>query len=241
MLVNISAIIAGAGIIVGIANASGFGFNITYALTTIGGNNKMLLLILSALACTILGMGMPSVPAYALVATLVAPALVELGVVPLAAHLFILYYSMVSNWTPPVALACFAASTISGASANRTGLIAMRLGIMAYLLPFLFVYSPALILKSESWIIILASVLTAVAGTTLLGVGLVGYLFQVVPMARRVLFCIAGVALLIPFQESITINGLLINGIGLVLAVLLFLWEFRCRHPKSARVANEEM
>ncbi len=232
MLMNIAVIIAGAGIIVGIANVSGFGFNVTYTLSIIGANNKILLLILAAGASVILGMGMPSVPAYALVATLVAPALVQLGVLPIAAHLFIFYFSMVSNWTPPVALACFAASTISGASANRTGLIAMRLGVLAYILPFLFVYSPALILKSDSWVVILTSVVTAIIGTVLLGIGLVGYLFQHIPKIRQVLYCIAGAALLIPIQDTITIRGAAINGSGLIFAVLLILWELRCNRNR---------
>ena len=227
-LLSMSALIAGAGIIVGISAASGLGFNITYALTSISQNNLFLLLILAAIVSVILGMGMPAVPAYALVATLVAPALVKLGILPIAAHLFIFYFATVSNWTPPVALACFACSAITGANPNKIGWIAMRLGILAYIVPFLFVYSPALILRDNSFLIIVASVVTAVIGTVFLGVGLVGYLFQVVPTARRVLFGIAGFALLFPFKQGIMI-GAILNAIGLIMAVALLWWELRRR------------
>ncbi len=241
MLMNIGTIIAGAGIIVGIANISGFGFNLAYTLSIVGEGNLLLLLILAALTSMILGMGMPALPAYALLATLVAPALVQLGVVPMAAHLFILYFAMVSNWTPPIALACFAASTISGANPNRIGLIAVRLGILAYIIPFLFVYSPALILKSDSWIVIVASVATAVIGSVLIGIGLVGYLFQIVPTIRRVLFTIAGIALLIPFHQDMTIIGGIINGSGFLLSVFLILWEWRCNCSVAVTLSKRQI
>ena len=144
MLMNIGSVIAGAGVIIGVSSTSGLGFNIAYALTSISNNNLFLLLLLAAVGSVILGMGMPSVPAYALVATLIAPALVELGVLPIAAHMFIFYFATVSSWTPPVAIACFATAAITGANPNRIGWVAMRLGILAYIVPFLFVYSPSL-------------------------------------------------------------------------------------------------
>ncbi len=224
MLMTITALIAGAGIIIGIASASGLGFNIAYALTIISNDNLFFLLVIAAVASVVLGMGMPPVPAYALVGTLIAPAMIELGVLPIAAHLFIFYFATVANWTPPVALACFATSALTGANPNQIGLISMRLGILAYVIPFLFVYSPALILNDASLTIILLSVVTAVIGTITLGIGLVGYLFHVVPLFRRVLYCIASVALLIPFNHDIKI-GTIVNGTGFLVVVILLLWE----------------
>jgi len=228
MLMSISALIAGAGIIIGVASASGFGFNIAYALTSFSNNNLLLLLVIAAIASVILGMGMPPVPAYALVGTLIAPALVEMGVLPLAAHLFIFYFATVANWTPPVALACFATSSLVGANPNKIGLISMRLGIMAYIIPFLFVYSPSLILTNAGLPVILLSVTTAVAGTLLLGIGLIGYLYHLVPAGHRVLFCLAGVTLLIPFKQNM-MAGAIVNGTGFLIAVILLLRELRHR------------
>ena len=237
MLLNIGIIMAGAGFIVGVAGVSGFGFNLAYALAIVGENNLPLLLVLSAIACIILGMGMPSVAAYALVAVLIAPALEQLGIQAMAAHLFIFYFAIVSNWTPPVALACFAASTISGASPNHIGFIAARLGILAYIVPFLFVYSPALILSHSSWIVISTSVVTAMIGTTLLGIALAGYLFRRVPAINRVILLLAGVALLIPFRQEIGI-GVVINAVGLVIALPVLWWELRQRMPVPAAAAG---
>lgn len=233
MLLNISIIICGAGIIVGIANSSGLGYNLAYLLVSLGGGNLLLLLILAAASSIILGMGMPSVPAYVLVATLIAPALEQLGVVPLAAHMFIFYFAMVSNFTPPVALACFAASTISGANPNQTGFYAMRLGILAYILPFLFVYSPALLLLSNSLLVIILSMITAILGTFSLGIGLVGYFYQPVPLIRRLLFAIGGIALLVPFQEPITNSCIFLSGFGLLLTIILLLFEAKINKISS--------
>ncbi len=239
MLLNISIIICGAGIIVGIANSSGLGYNLAYLLVSLGGGNLLLLLILAAASSIILGMGMPSVPAYVLVATLIAPALEQLGVVPLAAHMFIFYFAMVSNFTPPVALACFAASTISGANPNQTSLYAMRLGVLAYILPFLFVYSPALLLLSNSLLVIILSMLTAILGIFSLGIGLVGYFYQPVPLIRRLLFAIGGVALLVPFQEPITNSCIFLSGFGLLLTIILFLSLYKSKLPGKESIKFE--
>ncbi len=232
MLMIISALIAGAGIIIGVASVSGLGFNIAYALTCLSGNNLLILLVIAAVASIVLGMGMPPIPAYALVGTLIAPALVKLGVLPIAAHLFIFYFATVANWTPPVALACFATSALTGANPNHIGLISMRLGILAYIVPFLFVYSPALLLSGEKLILIVLSVATAVFGTWILGIGLIGFLYRIVPITQRVLFCIAGVSLLIPFNQDMKI-GTIVNAVGFFIAVTLLLWELKSRRSST--------
>lgn len=228
MAVNLGVLIAASGILVGVTGISGLGFNLAYTLTTFGKDNLLGMLVLAAIASFILGTGLPTVPAYVLVATLVAPALEELGILPMAAHLFLFYFAIVSNWTPPVAPACFAASVLSGANSDRIGWIAMRMGILAYVVPFLFVYSPALILRDSSWLVILASVATAAIGTLLLGVALVGYLLKAESAIRRILFLAAGGALLFPFGQDMT-TGLTINGIGVLIAVPLILTSLRRR------------
>ena len=232
VLVNLGVVLAGAGFIVGVAGISGLGFNLAYALVSAAHNNLLVLLVLAAIASTILGMGMPTVPAYALVATLVAPALQQMGVPLLAAHLFIFYFAIVSNWTPPVALATIAAAAIARSNPNRTGYIAMRLGILAYIVPFLFVYSPALILKGTPLDVALSAV-TAVFGASTLGVGLVGYLRQRVPVISRILLAAAGIALLIPLRQGSDLE-VFINVGGAALAAIVLWWEWRRYRPEPA-------
>ncbi|MDT3697999.1 MAG: TRAP transporter fused permease subunit [Thermincola sp.] len=234
MAVNMGLLIAASGFIVGVTNVTGLGFNLTYALTTVGKESSFLLLMLAAGVSIILGTGLPTVPAYVLVATLVAPALVEMGIVPMAAHLFIFYFAIVSNWTPPVAPACFAASVIARANSDKIGWVAMRIGILAYIVPFLFVYSPALILK-DGLLMILISIAFAAFGTFMLGVFLVGYLFQDVPWSRRILFLIAGAGLMFPLGMGKL--SLIINGIGLVATIPLLIWEWFLR--RSAKLASD--
>ncbi len=139
-------IVAAAGFVIGILNKSGGGFALTLFLVKLGGGNLYLLLLLAALICIVLGMGMPTTGVYVLLAALVAPSLVEAGVAKLSAHMFILYFGMMSMITPPIALAAFAAATISRADPMRTGYVAMRMGWVAYVIPFLFVLSPTLIM-----------------------------------------------------------------------------------------------
>ena len=144
--VEIILVTAGAGIVIGVLNLSGFAYALSVILINFAGGSLVVLLLLAAAVSIVLGMGMPTVGVYVLLATLVAPALEQLGVAKLAAHLFVLYFGMMSMITPPVALAAYAAANLAGADPWRTGLYAVRLGWTAYIVPFLFVASPALLL-----------------------------------------------------------------------------------------------
>ena len=226
-MIEIAIVLAAAGIIVAVTNATGLGFNMALALTKLGGHSLALLLVVSAIVCVILGMGMPSVAAYTLVAVLVGPAIIQMGVVPLAAHLFIFYFAIVSNFTPPVALACFAAAPIAKASPHRIGYTAMRLGIVAYVVPFLFVYSPTLILKGET-LHIVVSAATAVLGTWLLATALVGFMFRSVGMVQRIVLTVAALALLLPTDNQVGIASI-VNIVGFVVAAAIVLANWRSR------------
>ena len=226
-MIEIAIVLAAAGIIVAVTNATGLGFNMALALTKLGGYSLALLLVVSAIVCVILGMGMPSVAAYTLVAVLVGPAIIQMGVVPLAAHLFIFYFAIVSNFTPPVALACFAAAPIAKASPHRIGYTAMRLGIVAYVVPFLFVYSPTLILKGET-LHIVVSAATAVLGAWLLATALVGYMFGSVGMVQRIVLTVAALALLLPTDNQVGIASI-VNIVGFVVAAAIVLANWRSR------------
>ncbi len=217
-VLDIIMIAAAAGIVIGTLNVTGVGFGMSLLLVELGGTNLFLLLLISALVCIILGMGMPTVAVYLMLATLVAPALIEVGINPMAAHLFILYFGMMSMITPPVAIAAFAAATLTGEDAMKTGFAAMRFGWFAYLVPFLFVLSPSLLMEGDAFEVIAAAA-TAAGGVWLVSIAIMGYFVRELGLPLRVLFGLAGVALLIPGSGF---EGAQVTDIaGLVIGVLL--------------------
>ena len=173
-VMELTMIVAGAGLVIGLLNISAGGFTLTLTLVQLGNSSLGILLLVSAGVCILLGMGMPTSGVYVLLAALVAPSLIETGIDPLAAHMFILYFGMMSMITPPIALAAFAAATISGDRPMRTGGEAMRLGWVAYVVPLLFIFSPVLIMKGETVDVLLAFFVT-VAGIHFISVALVGH------------------------------------------------------------------
>ncbi len=227
-LLEIGLIVATAGFIIGVIHYTGVGFLLTMSLVSLAGGNVYVLMLIIAGVGIILGMGMPTTAVYILLAVLLAPALVHLGIGILAAHLFVLYTGMLSMITPPVCLAAYAAGSIAGANAMRTGYSAMRLGIIAFIIPFLFVLSPALLLMGSLKDIISATV-TAIIGCFFLGSGATGYLFQELSLLKRMLIVIAGIGLLIPAQIQIFGIGFItdIIGGGLGLGLVIFEWRKR--------------
>jgi TRAP transporter 4TM/12TM fusion protein len=231
-----------AGVVIGILQLTGLGFSLTFMLLSVGQASALLLLLLTAIVSIILGMGLPTTAVYILLAVLVAPGLAQMGIVPLAAHLFIFYFGMLSMVTPPVCLAAYAAASIGKTDPMRTGWEAMRLCAIAYFVPFLFVFSPSLLLMGH-WHEVLLSVLTAIVGAVLLGVGLVGYLFRLIGPIRRILFLIAAAGLLIPivYTGKHALLTWASNGIGLALAVALVFWECMPRHHAAPGLGSENM
>ena len=215
LMIGIGVVMAMAGIMVGCINASGLAFNLSLALTRLGANNVLFLLVCAAVASLILGMGMPSVAAYSLVAILVAPSLVEFGIPAMAAHLFVFYFSVISNITPPVAVSCFAAAPLAGANPTKVGTTAFRLAIAAYIVPFVFCFQPTLIMIGSAGAIIMDAILCAYA---IFGVciALSGYWQRSVPMAIRLAICAVCAVMLWP-------TALIVNACGAAaLTVLLF-------------------
>ena len=196
-VVEIIVISAAAGLVIGVLNITGLSFNLTYALVQLGGGSALVLLVLSAGVCIVLGMGLPTLAVYVLLASLVAPALVEVGLEPMAAHLFVLYFGMMSMITPPIALAAFAAASIARADPMKTGLASVKFGWVAFVIPFLFAFSPTLILVGEPAEITLA-IVTASLGVWLVSAGLAGYFATRMSIVMRALFCAAGLAALVP-------------------------------------------
>ncbi len=152
---------------------------------------------MAAIICIVLGMGMPTTGVYVLLAALVAPSLVEAGVAKLSAHMFILYFGMMSMITPPIALAAFAAASISRADPMKTGFVAMRMGWVAYVIPFLFVLSPTLLAVGAPWKIALNAA-TATIGVYIVSVAMVGYFTRPLGLVPRLLLGIGGLAAVFP-------------------------------------------
>ena len=232
-LLDIVVITALAGVVIGALQLSGFTFKLSLILVTISGGNILLLLALTALVCIILGMSLPTAVVYITLAVLVGPALTQLGVDPLAAHLFLFYFGMLSLITPPDCLATYTAAAIANSDFWKTGWTGMRLGIAAYVVPFVFALHPALILKGTLGEIVLA-VTAASVGTFFLAVGCAGYLFRPFGWGKRGLFWLAGLLLMLPSWSG---AWLIADAGGLALGLFLFFWErnFMLRQAQHAR------
>jgi len=197
-ILDLLMIAAGASFIVGILSVTGLGYAFTLLLLKVGEGNLFLLLLIAAFLCIILGMGMPTVAVYIILAALIAPSLVELGVLPLAAHMFVMYLGMMSFLTPPVAIAAFFAASIAGASPMATSWASVRFGWTAYVVPFLFVFSPALLLQSPDVGLTILTVSTAIAGVWLMSAAMIGYFFRPMGLVMRAAIMVAGILLLVP-------------------------------------------
>ncbi|QQK80339.1 TRAP transporter fused permease subunit [Salicibibacter cibi] len=214
VLGEIVSLIAGVGLIVGAFSATGVSFSFSRELVMMAGDNLLLLLIAGAITSFILGMGMTVSASYIFLAIVLAPALVAVGVDPIAAHLFVLYWATASYITPPVALASFAAAGIANSRPLRTSIVSTKLGIVTFFIPFFIVYQPALIWSgtmTES----LLSIGSALIGVVLIASALQGYLigYGSLFMIHRVIFSLGGIAMLVP---NVFINA------TVVLLVIIF-------------------
>ena len=217
-------IVAAAGFVIGILNVSGLGFALTLFLVSAAGDQLIVILLVAAVVCIILGMGMPTSGVYVLLAALVGPALIEAGAEPIAAHMFILYFGMMSMITPPIALAAFAAAALTRAGAMETGYAAMRLGWVAYVVPFLFVFSPTLLLHGEASEV-LWDVSKAGIGVFLVSAAIVGYFGGRMTVMRRLGLAVTGLAALlslgpIPFAPTVGVAGM-VTGVSAMLAIIV--------------------
>jgi len=170
----VAAACATAGIIIGVVTLTGLGLRFSNLIVTASGGSLLLALLLTAVTCLVLGMGLPTSAAYIITATLGAPALVKLGLTPIGAHLFVLYFACISAITPPVAIAAYAASGVALSSPMQTAWHASRLGIAAFVVPFMFAYGPELLLIGPPLEVVRAA-LTALFGIWLLASGVQGY------------------------------------------------------------------
>jgi TRAP transporter 4TM/12TM fusion protein len=187
---------AAAGCIIGIITLTGVGLKFSTLVVLLSGGQLPLALMLTMLTCLILGMGLPTAAAYILVATLVAPALVDLGVGLLAAHLFVLYSAMLSSITPPVALAAYAAASISQGNPLKIAVLACQFGMGAFAVPYFFVYDPALLGIDVTWVQVVVSFITAIAGGVSASIAMLGVLAYRLNIIERLGFALAAVLFL---------------------------------------------
>ena len=208
--VPISIACAAAGIISGIMAITGLGSKLSIFIIALSGGIPFIGLLLTMVVAIILGMGLPTTASYLILATVVAPALADMGVPLLTAHMFVFFFGCVSTITPPVALASYVAAGIANADINQVGWTAFRYGLVCYLLPFAFFFSPALLSEGSAWEIG-STALTGVVGVFFLATGIVGYLRGPLSVPGRICVAAAGVCLV--DQGLVTdVGGLLVAG-----------------------------
>lgn len=210
---------AAAGVIIGIITLTGVGLKFSTLVVLLSGGKLPLALVLTMLTCLILGMGLPTAAAYILVATLVAPALVDLGVSLLAAHLFVLYSAMLSSITPPVALAAYAAASISQGNPLKIAVLACQFGMGAFAVPYFFVYDPALLGIDVTWVQVVVSFITAIAGGVCASIAMMGVFAHRLNVIERLGFALAAVL----FMNS----DWRIDALATLLTAGLILWDLR--------------
>lgn len=220
-VVTISAACAAAGIIAGVLGVTGLGSKIATLIDLASGGYLLLALFFTMVTSIILGMGLPTTAAYLILATVVAPALVKLGVPVLTAHFFVFYYGCISTITPPVALASYVAGGIAGADVNKVGWTAASYAATSFVLPFAFVYGPGLLMNA-SLVANAAAVVTAAIGTFAIAVAIIGTLSRPLSASARALAAAAGLCLL--FQ----------GWLSAVIGILLFLAVVAIDRTQSA-------
>ncbi|OPY81787.1 MAG: Sialic acid TRAP transporter permease protein SiaT [Smithella sp. PtaU1.Bin162] len=195
-MAEITSILAACGLIIGSMGITGIAHSFSGEIVSFAGGNMYLLLLLGAFASFILGMGMTITACYIFLAIVLAPALINIGLNPLAVHLFVMYWGMASFITPPVALGSFAAASLSGASPMATGVQSMRLGIATYIVPFFFVLNPAIILHGSLWAII-STIATCTVGLWIIASSLEGYMIGIgkLPLWSRPFLFVSGLML----------------------------------------------
>lgn len=197
-------VLAGAaGLVIGVLNLTGVAFAITLQMLALAGGSLFVLLIMTAVMSIILGLGMPTVGVYVLLATLAAPALIMMDVLPIAAHLFVLYFGMLSMITPPIAIASFAAASVANASPWQTAFASLKVGAGVYLIPMAFVVQPSLLFAGGSvtdFILAIVRILVAIA---LITAASVGHVRRPIALPMRFLFGLLSIIMIIPFDAGI--------------------------------------
>lgn len=235
----IVAAVAAAGVVIGVLNLTGMGLMLSSLIVEVGGSSIWVILLLTALASFVLGMGLPTSAAYLLLAVLIAPALTRLGLPPIVAHMFIFYFGLVSAITPPVALAAYAAASIAGSDANATAVESIRLGFVKLLVPFAFVTMPGLLMIGTGVEITISIILTTIA-TAGISIAFAGWLVRPLTGLERLAF-LAG-SLLVMWPTPVASTDALTLGARILGLAILVVATFRivsgASHPVPETTHN---
>ncbi|TSI06021.1 TRAP transporter permease [Lysinibacillus sp. BW-2-10] len=240
----VAAATACAGIIVGVVVKTGLGLSLANSLVDLAGGNILLTLVFVMIASLVLGMGAPTTANYVITSTIAAPAIITLlapdvvsqDLVPitvlLSAHFFVFYFGIIADITPPVALAAFAASGISGGDPIKTGVSSAKLAIAAFIIPYMIVFSPALLMIDVTILQIVWVVITAIMGMIAIGSGVIGYWYRKLKWFERIILIACGLAMIYP--ESISdISGLIVFGI---MFAIQFMTKDKGNKPKDTKL-----
>ncbi|MEM6588237.1 MAG: TRAP transporter fused permease subunit [Pseudomonadota bacterium] len=210
MALQIIIVCACAGLIVGVISLTGVGARFSNLLFDLAQQSTLLALVFAMMIAVILGMGMPTTAAYAVAASVVAPGLIEIGIKPLIAHFFVFYFAVVSAITPPVALAAYAGAAIAGSEPMRTSVTSFKVGLAAFIVPFMFYYSPGLLMEAE-WYVSLRNMVTALVGVVMLaGAVQAWFIGPAGPVTRIIL--LAGAICMISGDWKTDLLGIAIGG-----------------------------
>jgi TRAP transporter 4TM/12TM fusion protein len=220
---------ATAGIIVGVVTLTGIGLKLSANMVDLAGNNLWIALFFTMIASLVLGMGIPTTATYIVLATMAAPALEKLGVAPIAAHLFVFYFGIVADITPPVALAVYTGAAIAGSDPWKTGIAAVKLALGAFLVPYIFAMSPALVLVGATPMLIVQMLITSVLGMVALGAGVTGFWSTKLYVWERLALIAGGLLLVDP--------GMLTDVIGAVLVAGIFVLQYVRNRRSASEVA----
>ncbi len=201
-----------AGMVVGVVTLTGFGLKIASGIVALGGGKVLPTLFFTMIASIILGMGLPTTAKYIILAIMAAPALIQLGVLPIAAHMFILYFGVIADLTPPVAVAAYAGAGIAGGNTMKTGFNAVKLAVAGFIIPFIFAINPALMGLGGSVLLTIRLMATSLAGVLALGAATSGFLLVKTNLLERVLLFIISILLISPdlLTDLFGIAGMLI-------------------------------
>lgn len=238
----VAAATAAAGIIVGVVVKTGLGLSLANGLVSASGGNILLTLFFTMLAAIVLGMGSPTTANYVITSTIAAPAIITLLmidepvgaavplVVALSAHLFVFYFGIIADITPPVALAAFAASGISGGEPIKTGFIAAKLAAAAFIIPYMFVLSPSLLMIDTTLPELIWVLITAITGMIAIGAGLIGFWYRKLNWFERIITFVTGIALIYPEGLSDTV--------GAIAFIILFAIQWMARDKKAPKTSE---
>jgi len=221
---------ATAGIIIGVVTKTGVGLKLATALLDLAGGQLLPAMFFTMITSLILGMGVPTTANYVITSTIAAPALVQMNIPVLAAHMFAFYFGIVADVTPPVALAAYAGAGIAGANPMKCGVNAAKLAIAAFIVPYIFVLAPELLMINASALTITIACFTAICGMWGMSIAMIGYCRHHLYWFQRIAFFVGGICLIIP--------GTMTDVIGIAILAATFFWHNMLN--RDAKVAAQK-